>query len=157
MLKQRTKIRGNGKRKGDGFSNKCASLVKEQRARLYILRRCATMLLCWKLKLLVGGWWLLSWICCLNLLSPSVSFYPLEAPTDPNQWGFTGTGHSRFMDRQINLVQHNLPFSLYYAIYVTPFLLHTSLCRISQKLNSLAPDFFFSFVVTGINSVNGKY
>ncbi|CAJ1976055.1 unnamed protein product [Sphenostylis stenocarpa] len=44
-LKQGAKIRGNGKRKGDGFSNKCASLVKEQRARIYILRRCATMLL----------------------------------------------------------------------------------------------------------------
>ncbi|RDX87472.1 hypothetical protein CR513_31049, partial [Mucuna pruriens] len=42
-LKQGTKI--PGKRKGEGFSNKCASLVKEQRARLYILRRCATMLL----------------------------------------------------------------------------------------------------------------
>lgn len=36
----------SAKRKGYGFSNKCASLVKEQRARLYILRRCATMLLC---------------------------------------------------------------------------------------------------------------
>ncbi|BAT80382.1 hypothetical protein VIGAN_02338900, partial [Vigna angularis var. angularis] len=58
----------------------------------------------------VVGWWLLIWICCLNLLSPSVSFYPLEAPRDPNQWGFTGTGHSHFMDRQINLVQHNLLF-----------------------------------------------
>lgn len=39
-----------GKRKGNGFSNKCASLVKEQRARLYILRRCATMLLCWYIQ-----------------------------------------------------------------------------------------------------------
>ncbi|KAK6128084.1 hypothetical protein DH2020_038167 [Rehmannia glutinosa] len=29
-----------------GFTRKCASLVKEQRARIYILRRCATMLLC---------------------------------------------------------------------------------------------------------------
>ncbi|KAK8574966.1 hypothetical protein V6N13_033815 [Hibiscus sabdariffa] len=35
------------KGKGHGFSTKCASLVKQQRARLYILRRCATMLLCW--------------------------------------------------------------------------------------------------------------
>ncbi|MFS7981159.1 hypothetical protein Hanom_Chr10g00947711 [Helianthus anomalus] len=26
---------------------KCASLVKQQRGRIYILRRCATMLLCW--------------------------------------------------------------------------------------------------------------
>jgi len=24
----------------------------------------------------VVGWWLLSWICCLNLLYPFVSFYP---------------------------------------------------------------------------------
>ncbi|KAK9183878.1 hypothetical protein WN943_024223 [Citrus x changshan-huyou] len=35
------------KRKGHGFTRKCASLVKEQRARIYVLRRCATMLLCW--------------------------------------------------------------------------------------------------------------
>lgn len=33
-------------RRGSGFSSKCASLVKQQRARIYILRRCATMLLC---------------------------------------------------------------------------------------------------------------
>ncbi|KAJ1408335.1 hypothetical protein SESBI_23617 [Sesbania bispinosa] len=38
------------KRKGYGISRKCASLVKEQRARLYILRRCATMLLCWYIQ-----------------------------------------------------------------------------------------------------------
>ncbi|KAL6560029.1 hypothetical protein OROGR_005146 [Orobanche gracilis] len=31
----------------DGFTRKCASLIKEQRARIYILRRCATMLCCW--------------------------------------------------------------------------------------------------------------
>ncbi|MBA0694614.1 hypothetical protein Goari_004894 [Gossypium aridum] len=30
------------KRKGHGFSTKCASLVKQEHARLYILRRCAT-------------------------------------------------------------------------------------------------------------------
>ncbi|XP_024970060.1 uncharacterized protein LOC112509363 [Cynara cardunculus var. scolymus] len=35
------------KRKGNGITRKCASLVKKQRARVYILRRCATMLLCW--------------------------------------------------------------------------------------------------------------
>ncbi|XXG55086.1 hypothetical protein AAC387_Pa03g2814 [Persea americana] len=35
------------KKGGNGFSRKCAALVKEQRARIYILRRCATMLLCW--------------------------------------------------------------------------------------------------------------
>ncbi|KAL0857573.1 hypothetical protein Bca101_062727 [Brassica carinata] len=33
--------------KGHAFRSKCVSLVKEQRARLYILRRCATMLCCW--------------------------------------------------------------------------------------------------------------
>ncbi|KAK9734365.1 hypothetical protein RND81_04G134800 [Saponaria officinalis] len=38
------------KRKGNGFTKKCASLVKEQRARIYILRRCATMLLCWYIQ-----------------------------------------------------------------------------------------------------------
>ncbi|KAI8529750.1 hypothetical protein RHMOL_Rhmol12G0249600 [Rhododendron molle] len=45
---QSTSSRSNAssKRKGNGFTRKCASLVKEQRARLYILRRCATMLLC---------------------------------------------------------------------------------------------------------------
>lgn len=36
--------------KGHGFTNKCAALVKEQRARIYILRRCATMLLCWYIQ-----------------------------------------------------------------------------------------------------------
>ncbi|XP_017700852.1 uncharacterized protein LOC103717792 [Phoenix dactylifera] len=35
------------KKAGKGFTRRCASLVKEQRARIYILRRCATMLLCW--------------------------------------------------------------------------------------------------------------
>ncbi|KAM5556447.1 hypothetical protein ABKV19_024035 [Rosa sericea] len=29
------------------FSRKCARLVKEQRARFYIVRRCVTMLICW--------------------------------------------------------------------------------------------------------------
>ncbi|KAF5733459.1 hypothetical protein HS088_TW17G01003 [Tripterygium wilfordii] len=33
--------------KGSNLSTKCAKLVKQQRARIYILRRCATMLLCW--------------------------------------------------------------------------------------------------------------
>ncbi|XWS12244.1 hypothetical protein CRYUN_Cryun37aG0072800 [Craigia yunnanensis] len=40
-------VKASSSRKGHGFSTKCASLVKQQRARLYILRRCATMLLCW--------------------------------------------------------------------------------------------------------------
>ncbi|KAH7855146.1 hypothetical protein Vadar_021741 [Vaccinium darrowii] len=30
------------------FSRKCARLVKEQRARFYIMRRCVTMLICWR-------------------------------------------------------------------------------------------------------------
>ncbi|KAL7108943.1 hypothetical protein ACP275_06G144800 [Erythranthe tilingii] len=30
------------------FTRKCASLVKEQRARFYIMRRCVTMLICWR-------------------------------------------------------------------------------------------------------------
>jgi hypothetical protein len=30
------------------FSSRCAGLVKEQRARFYIMRRCVTMLVCWK-------------------------------------------------------------------------------------------------------------
>ncbi|CAN6568529.1 unnamed protein product [Malus baccata var. baccata] len=29
------------------FGRRCNMLVKEQRARFYILRRCVTMLLCW--------------------------------------------------------------------------------------------------------------
>ncbi|KAK9126988.1 hypothetical protein Scep_015834 [Stephania cephalantha] len=30
------------------FTRKCASLVKEQRAKFYIMRRCVTMLVCWR-------------------------------------------------------------------------------------------------------------
>ncbi|KAE9593603.1 hypothetical protein Lalb_Chr18g0044821 [Lupinus albus] len=48
LYKQAVKI--PSKRKGFGFTNKCASLGKEQRARLYIIRRCATMLLCWYIE-----------------------------------------------------------------------------------------------------------
>ncbi|KAB2031540.1 hypothetical protein ERO13_A05G293900v2 [Gossypium hirsutum] len=29
------------------FGRRCSRLVKEQRARFYILRRCVTMLVCW--------------------------------------------------------------------------------------------------------------
>jgi len=29
------------------FTRRCSSLVKEQRARFYIMRRCVSMLLCW--------------------------------------------------------------------------------------------------------------
>ncbi|KAE8646485.1 hypothetical protein Csa_015850 [Cucumis sativus] len=44
------KIRSSKGRRHGGFSRRCASLVKEQRARIYILRRCATMLLCWYIQ-----------------------------------------------------------------------------------------------------------
>ncbi|XP_019244023.1 PREDICTED: uncharacterized protein LOC109223964 [Nicotiana attenuata] len=37
------------KRKSN-ISRKCVSLIKEQRARLYIVRQCATMLLCWYIQ-----------------------------------------------------------------------------------------------------------
>lgn len=37
----------HSKRKGNGLTRKCASLVKKQRARIYIVSRCASMLLCW--------------------------------------------------------------------------------------------------------------
>ncbi|KAK2992381.1 hypothetical protein RJ640_018300 [Escallonia rubra] len=30
------------------FGRRCGRLVKEQRARFYILRRCVTMLVCWQ-------------------------------------------------------------------------------------------------------------
>ncbi|CAM0149624.1 unnamed protein product [Urochloa decumbens] len=47
--------RGDGGGKGGGaspssssFARRCVGLVKEQRARLYIARRCVTMLACWR-------------------------------------------------------------------------------------------------------------
>ncbi|OEL12864.1 hypothetical protein BAE44_0026115 [Dichanthelium oligosanthes] len=39
---------GSGKGGGRSFSGRCARLVKEQRARFYIMRRCVTMLVCWR-------------------------------------------------------------------------------------------------------------
>ncbi|RWV79981.1 hypothetical protein GW17_00058809 [Ensete ventricosum] len=30
------------------FSSRCGRLAKEQRARFYIMRRCVTMLVCWR-------------------------------------------------------------------------------------------------------------
>ncbi|KAL4330673.1 hypothetical protein HN51_037372 [Arachis hypogaea] len=35
------------KRKSSSWCGKCANLVKEQRARFYIIRRCIVMLICW--------------------------------------------------------------------------------------------------------------
>ncbi|CAH8376241.1 unnamed protein product [Eruca vesicaria subsp. sativa] len=44
-------INGDKKRHKQGrsaFTRKCARLVKEQRARFYIMRRCVIMLICWR-------------------------------------------------------------------------------------------------------------
>lgn len=41
-------VRADGSGKGRSFSGRCARLVKEQRARFYIMRRCVTMLVCWR-------------------------------------------------------------------------------------------------------------
>ncbi|CAN0837498.1 Small polypeptide DEVIL 11 [Linum grandiflorum] len=38
----------NSSQRRCSFSRKCARLVKEQRARFYIMRRCVTMLICWR-------------------------------------------------------------------------------------------------------------
>ncbi|WOL08130.1 hypothetical protein Cni_G16882 [Canna indica] len=34
--------------KGSGLQRRCLMMVKQQRTRLYILRRCVSMLLCWQ-------------------------------------------------------------------------------------------------------------
>uniref|UniRef100_A0A0D9V7P9 Uncharacterized protein n=1 Tax=Leersia perrieri TaxID=77586 RepID=A0A0D9V7P9_9ORYZ len=39
---------GNAGKSRPSFSCRCARLVKEQRARFYIMRRCVTMLVCWR-------------------------------------------------------------------------------------------------------------
>ncbi|GJM92595.1 hypothetical protein PR202_ga09076 [Eleusine coracana subsp. coracana] len=41
-------VRGDGRAESRSFSGACARLVKEQRARFYIMRRCVTMLVCWR-------------------------------------------------------------------------------------------------------------
>ncbi|OAY46117.1 hypothetical protein MANES_07G117800v8 [Manihot esculenta] len=38
----------NSSQRRCSFTRKCARLVKEQRARFYIMRRCVTMLICWR-------------------------------------------------------------------------------------------------------------
>lgn len=38
----------NSSQRRCAFASKCARLVKEQRARFYIMRRCVTMLICWR-------------------------------------------------------------------------------------------------------------
>ncbi|KAJ4772246.1 ROTUNDIFOLIA like 8 [Rhynchospora pubera] len=39
---------GKGRSMARSISSRCSSLVKEQRARFYIMRRCVTMLVCWR-------------------------------------------------------------------------------------------------------------
>ncbi|KAK7300740.1 hypothetical protein RJT34_11589 [Clitoria ternatea] len=41
-------IKNSSTHKRCAFASKCARLVKEQRARFYIMRRCVTMLICWR-------------------------------------------------------------------------------------------------------------
>ncbi|KAL3521118.1 hypothetical protein ACH5RR_019267 [Cinchona calisaya] len=43
-----TKNPSSSSHKRCAFTRKCARLVKEQRARFYIMRRCVTMLICWR-------------------------------------------------------------------------------------------------------------
>ncbi|KAJ6727026.1 ROTUNDIFOLIA-LIKE PROTEIN [Salix purpurea] len=40
-------MKKNSSQRRCSFSRKCARLVKEQRARFYIMRRCVKMLICW--------------------------------------------------------------------------------------------------------------
>ncbi|CAM8952179.1 hypothetical protein QQ045_017255 [Rhodiola kirilowii] len=41
-------VKNSSNHKRCAFTRKCAKLVKEQRARFYIMRRCVTMLICWR-------------------------------------------------------------------------------------------------------------
>ncbi|PKI46589.1 hypothetical protein CRG98_032931 [Punica granatum] len=44
---QPTKSGSSARHRRCSFTRKCARLVREQRARFYIMRRCVTMLICW--------------------------------------------------------------------------------------------------------------
>ncbi|KAJ6390145.1 hypothetical protein OIU77_024375 [Salix suchowensis] len=46
LIQKNMITRSPAKKKRHGFTRKCASLVQDQRARIYVFRRCATMLLC---------------------------------------------------------------------------------------------------------------
>ncbi|RLN30101.1 hypothetical protein C2845_PM05G35780 [Panicum miliaceum] len=39
---------GKGGASSSSFARRCVGLVRERRARLYIARRCVTMLACWR-------------------------------------------------------------------------------------------------------------
>ncbi|CAL1399290.1 unnamed protein product [Linum trigynum] len=47
---QQGKLQVEGEEEADdrSFGEKCSHLVKKQRAKFYILRRCIALLLCWK-------------------------------------------------------------------------------------------------------------
>ena len=40
--------KGGASSSSSSFARRCVGLVREQRARLYIARRCVTMLACWR-------------------------------------------------------------------------------------------------------------
>ncbi|KAF3784334.1 hypothetical protein EJ110_NYTH30565 [Nymphaea thermarum] len=46
-IKTKPMAMGSSSAKHRCFTRRCSRLVKEQKARLYILRQCATMLVCW--------------------------------------------------------------------------------------------------------------
>ncbi|URE31985.1 DVL family [Musa troglodytarum] len=51
LCKKGSRREGGAVREGGrwrSFSSRCAGLAKEQRARFYIMRRCVTMLVCWR-------------------------------------------------------------------------------------------------------------
>ncbi|URE31984.1 DVL family [Musa troglodytarum] len=45
LCKKGSRREGGAVREG---GSRCAGLAKEQRARFYIMRRCVTMLVCWR-------------------------------------------------------------------------------------------------------------
>ncbi|KAF3784333.1 hypothetical protein EJ110_NYTH30564 [Nymphaea thermarum] len=47
LIKTKPMAMGSSSAKHRCFTRRCSRLVKEQKARLYILRQCATMLVCW--------------------------------------------------------------------------------------------------------------
>lgn len=48
MIQSSSRNHQSSARRRCAFTRKCARLVKEQRARFYIMRRCVTMLICWR-------------------------------------------------------------------------------------------------------------
>ncbi|KAJ0966598.1 hypothetical protein J5N97_023515 [Dioscorea zingiberensis] len=46
--KEKSFYGGRRRDPGSSFGRRCAMLVREQRAKFYILRRCIIMLVCWR-------------------------------------------------------------------------------------------------------------